>query len=208
MTHGLHALGPASLADCRQRACCSRWCCSSCSARCATTISSAQFNILTFLRYNSMFALIALGMCFVIMTGGIDLSVGSTAAMASVVAALSQPLRAPGRPRGRRRAPGSCVGAAQRPDRDPAEASCPSSPRSPPCWPPAVPALLLGDNQSVSVSYDTGFTDLGQGDLLGFPIPAWIAAVAYVAGLGRARTITGFGRARAGRSAAARRRPG
>jgi len=27
------------------------------------------FNILTFLRYNSIFALIALGMCFVIMTG-------------------------------------------------------------------------------------------------------------------------------------------
>ena len=38
-----------------------------------------------------MFALIALGMCFVIMTGGIDLSVGSTAALASVVAALSRP---------------------------------------------------------------------------------------------------------------------
>ena len=52
------------------------------------------FNILSFLRYNSMFALIALGMCFVIMTGGIDLSVGSTAAMASVVAALLSPLRA------------------------------------------------------------------------------------------------------------------
>ena len=38
-----------------------------------------------------MFALIALGMCFVIMTGGIDLSVGSTAAMASVVSALLSP---------------------------------------------------------------------------------------------------------------------
>ena len=47
--------------------------------------------MLTFLRYNSMFALIALGMCFVIMTGGIDLSVGATAAMASVVAALLSP---------------------------------------------------------------------------------------------------------------------
>ena len=43
------------------------------------------------LRYNSMFALIALGMCFVIMTGGIDLSVGTTAALASVVAALLRP---------------------------------------------------------------------------------------------------------------------
>ena len=42
-----------------------------------------SFNILSFIRYNSMFAFIALGMCFVIMTGGIDLSVGSTAAMSS-----------------------------------------------------------------------------------------------------------------------------
>ena len=57
------------------------------------------FNILTFLRYNSMFALIALGMCFVIMTGGIDLSVGSTAAMSSVIAAYVSPARPAARPR-------------------------------------------------------------------------------------------------------------
>jgi galactofuranose transport system permease protein len=42
--------------------------------------------------------------------------------------------------------------------------------------------LLLAQNQSVSVSYDTNFTWLGQGDLLGFPVPAWIAAAAYVYG--------------------------
>ena len=46
------------------------------------------FNVMSVLRYNSMFALVALGMCFVIMTGGIDLSVGSTAALGSVAAAL------------------------------------------------------------------------------------------------------------------------
>ncbi len=51
----------------------------------------SPYNALTFLRYNSMFALIALGMALVIMTGGIDLSVGGTAAMASVVAALASP---------------------------------------------------------------------------------------------------------------------
>ena len=51
----------------------------------------SQYNALSFLRYNSMFALIALGMALVIMTGGIDLSVGGTAAMASVVAALLSP---------------------------------------------------------------------------------------------------------------------
>jgi ribose/xylose/arabinose/galactoside ABC-type transport system permease subunit len=44
--------------------------------------------VLTVLRYNSMFALVALGMCFVIMSGGIDLSVGTTAALGSVVSAL------------------------------------------------------------------------------------------------------------------------
>src|SRR5208282_6261936 len=49
------------------------------------------FNISTVLRYNSMFALVALGMCFVIMTGGIDLSVGATAALGSVVSALLSP---------------------------------------------------------------------------------------------------------------------
>ena len=39
------------------------------------------FNVLSVLRYNSMFALTGLGMCFVIMTAGIDLSVGTTAAL-------------------------------------------------------------------------------------------------------------------------------
>src|ERR671916_2014971 len=50
-----------------------------------------SYNVLSVLRYNSMFALVALGMCFVIITGGIDLSVGSVAALGSVVAALLSP---------------------------------------------------------------------------------------------------------------------
>ena len=49
------------------------------------------YNISSFLNYNSMFIVIAIGMCFVIMTGGIDLSVGSVAAFASVVAAYLSP---------------------------------------------------------------------------------------------------------------------
>ena len=49
------------------------------------------YNVLSVLRYNSMFALTSLGMCFVIMTAGIDLSVGTTAACASVVSALCRP---------------------------------------------------------------------------------------------------------------------
>src|SRR5690606_29467597 len=53
--------------------------------------------------------------------------------------------------------------------------------------------LLLAGNQSVSVSYDTAFVELGQGDLLGFPVPAWIAAVAYVLG-SIVLNLTVFGR--------------
>ena len=53
--------------------------------------------------------------------------------------------------------------------------------------------LLLAHNQSVSVSYDTDFTWLGQGDLLGFPTPAWIAAAAYVYG-SVVLNFTSFGR--------------
>ena len=45
--------------------------------------------IYSILNFNAQFGLIALGMTFVIMTGGIDLSVGASAAMASVVVALN-----------------------------------------------------------------------------------------------------------------------
>jgi ribose transport system permease protein len=47
----------------------------------------SEFNVTNLLRFNSMIALLALGMTFVIITGGIDLSVGSVAVLASVVAA-------------------------------------------------------------------------------------------------------------------------
>src|SRR5919199_6780463 len=49
------------------------------------------YNVTSFLANNAKFGLIALGMTFVIMTGGIDLSVGAVAALASVVAALVSP---------------------------------------------------------------------------------------------------------------------
>jgi ribose/xylose/arabinose/galactoside ABC-type transport system permease subunit len=138
------------------------------------------FNILTFLRYNAMFALIALGMCFVIMTGGIDLSVGSTAAMASVVSAYFSPHGLlPGL------AAGACAGLAigmlngiliTRLGLLPFIATLVSMLAA------SSAGLLLAGNQSISVSYDSGFTEIGQGDLLGFPIPAWIALFAYVIG--------------------------
>jgi ribose transport system permease protein len=48
-------------------------------------------NLLNVLRQNSMVGLVALGMTFVILTGGIDLSVGSLLAVAGIVAAMLSP---------------------------------------------------------------------------------------------------------------------
>ncbi len=140
----------------------------------------SQYNAITFLRYNSMFALIALGMALVIMTGGIDLSVGGTAAMTSVVAALLSPYHwAAGLFGGL--AAGLAVGLINgivitQLRIQPFIATLASMLAA------YGTGLLLAGNQSVSVSYDTGFTEIGQSDFLGFPIPAWIAIFAYIVG--------------------------
>lgn len=47
------------------------------------------YNVTTVLAYNAMFACVSLGLTFVIVTGGIDLSVGAVAAFASVIAAMA-----------------------------------------------------------------------------------------------------------------------
>lgn len=138
------------------------------------------FNITSVLRYNSMFALVALGMCFVIMTGGIDLSVGSTAALGSVVAALASP-QGVWIGLGAGVGAGLCVGIINailvtRLKIMPFVATLAMMLAA------SGTALLLADNQSVSVSYESGFTTLGQDNFLGFPIPAWIAIAAYIAG--------------------------
>ncbi|MBA3448429.1 MAG: ABC transporter permease [Pseudaminobacter sp.] len=140
----------------------------------------SSFNALSFLRYNSMFALIALGMALVIMTGGIDLSVGATAAMSSVVAALLSPYHwAAGLGGGL--AAGLAVGLVNglvitRLKIQPFIATLAAMLAA------YGTGLLLAGNQSVSVSYDSGFTIIGQDDFLGFPIPAWIALAMYVIG--------------------------
>src|SRR5215210_8287 len=149
------------------------------------------FNVLSVLRYNAMFALVALGMAYVIMTGGIDLSVGSTAALGSVVAALLSPYgAAPGLLGGV--AAGLAVGVVNalvitRLNILPFIATLATMLAASGC------ALLLAGNQSVSVSYESGFTELGQGDFLGFPVPAWIAGIAYVLG-SIALNLTAWGR--------------
>jgi galactofuranose transport system permease protein len=150
-----------------------------------------SFNVLSVLRYNAMFALVALGMCYVIMTGGIDLSVGSTAALGSVVAALLSPYGVlPGLIGGV--AAGLAVGLINavvitRLNILPFIATLATMLGASGC------ALLLADNQTVSVSYESGFVELGQGDFLGFPIPAWIALLVYLAG-SIALNFTAWGR--------------
>jgi ribose/xylose/arabinose/galactoside ABC-type transport system permease subunit len=51
----------------------------------------SSYNLTSFLSYNAMFVLISMGMCLVIITGGIDLSVGTVAALASVTSAWFSP---------------------------------------------------------------------------------------------------------------------
>jgi len=138
------------------------------------------FNVLTVLRYNSMFALVSLGMCFVIMSGGIDLSVGTCAALGSVVSALLSPYGLWAGLLGGMGA-GAAIGilnglAITRLNIPPFISSLAAMLAA------QGTALLLAKNESVSVSYDTTFTVIGQGDFLAFPIPAWIAAIAYLIG--------------------------
>ncbi len=138
------------------------------------------FNISTVLRYNSMFALVALGMCFVIMTGGIDLSVGAVAALGSVVSALASPYG---------EITGLLAGVAAGVVIGLLNAIVIVRLRILPFIATLATmlaangaGLLLAQDQSVSVSYDSGFTDIGQGDFFNFPIPALIAVLAYVIG--------------------------
>lgn len=155
------------------------------------------FNISTVLRYNSMFALVALGMCFVIMTGGIDLSVGSTAALGSVVSAMLSPygmlIGALGGV-----AAGLCVGLLNgfiivRLRILPFIATLAAMLAA------NGSALLLAHDQTVSVSYDGTFVNLGQGDLYNIPVPALVAVLAYVIGsvvlnfTGTGRTVLAIG---------------
>lgn len=51
----------------------------------------STYNLTNFFSYNTIFSLLALGQTFVIMTGGIDISVGSLAALSAVIAARMSP---------------------------------------------------------------------------------------------------------------------
>ncbi|MFL5801480.1 MAG: ABC transporter permease [Roseiflexaceae bacterium] len=138
------------------------------------------YNVSEMLRYNSMFGLIGLGMTFVIMTGGIDLSVGSLVALASVVAALLSPYGA---------LPALIMPVLM-------------------CgliglfsgwviaWlhiPPFITtlamlmatrgvALILANNAFVGVDGSSGFAEINQGGIFGVPVPVVIMIAAYMLG--------------------------
>ncbi len=138
------------------------------------------YNIASVLRFNSMFALVALGMTFVIMSGGIDLSVGSVAAFASVIAALLSPygflpaIFAPV-------LVGLLLGFVNG-------------------WIIAkyniLPflvtlamllgarglALIFSNNRTVAASNAYGFINFGNGDVFSVPIPALIMLLAFIIG--------------------------
>ncbi len=151
----------------------------------------SEYNIESFLRYNSMFALIALGMAFVIMTGGIDLSVGSVVAFSSVIAALVSPY-------GLWPATLAAVLASTalgfingfiitRLNILPFITTLAMMLAA------RGAALTIAKNQSIGASYDSNFITLGQGTWLGFPIPAWIMFAVYSVGV-IVLSYTSFGR--------------
>ncbi len=139
----------------------------------------SAYNISEMLRYNAMFGLIALGMAFVIMTGGIDLSVGKLAAMSSVVAALLSPygvLPAIGVPV----LAGVLVGLIN--------GAIITRLGIPPfivtlamLLATSGVALILANNAYVSVDSSTGFIEVGK-NIGGVPIPVLIMLGAYLVG--------------------------
>lgn len=140
----------------------------------------APYNIFTVLSYNTTFGMIALGMTFVIMTGGIDLSVGAVASLASVVAALVS-----GQGLFVALAAAVLTGIAVGLFNGWVIAWL----RIPPFI--ATLAMLLGahglalvlaKNATISVDTSSNFTSITLGSLFGIPIPVYILVVAYIIG--------------------------
>ena len=149
-------------------------------------------NVSDVLANTSKFALISVGMAFVIMSGGIDLSVGAVAVLASVVAArlseygISAAL-----------AGGIFVGLVVGLFNGVLIARLQLMPFIVTlCSLIAARglALVVSERETVSISYEQGFDAVGQGMFLQLPIPLWIAAGVVLAGAVLLRYAS-FGRA-------------
>jgi len=138
------------------------------------------FNVWELLRNNTYYGLIALGMTFVIMSGGIDLSVSAVAALSSVAAAR---LSEHGVWVGVAGAVGIGLlvglingGVIARFKVQPfivtlaTLVACRGA------------ALNLSDNANVSVEFASGYIDIGQKNIGRVPLPVVIVVVAYVLG--------------------------
>jgi galactofuranose transport system permease protein len=149
------------------------------------------FNIQSLLADDAKYALVALGMTFVIMTGGIDLSVGSVAALGGVVAAqlsgaglLPAMLAALG------------VGAAVGLVNGVLVARFHLAPFLVTLATLLVArglALQLADSRSAVADPASGFQDFGRWSLLGIPVSFWIVLLLFGAGA-LALHATDFGR--------------
>ncbi len=148
-------------------------------------------NIGFLLAGTAKFGLLAIGMAFVIMTGGIDLSVGTVAVLASVVAArLSNDGIAAAA------AGGIAVGLAMGLFNGVVIAKLRLMPFIVTlCTFIAARglALVISGRETVSISYEMGFDQVSEGTLFGVPYPVLIAAVAFLAG-GLVLRSTRFGR--------------
>ena len=138
-------------------------------------------NILSVLATNTAVGLISLGMAFVIMSGGIDLSVGSVLALGSVVAA-----RASGGGILAGLAAGIAAGAAvglfnglviTRLGIQPFIVTLATLLGA------RGLALTLADNRSVDINFDAGFNFLGEGTVAGVTYPVWILVVTFALGV-------------------------
>ncbi|MEO1016204.1 MAG: ABC transporter permease [Pseudomonadota bacterium] len=136
----------------------------------------SAYNLTSFLNYNALFIIIAVGMSFVIMTGGIDLSVGSVAAFTSVCAAYLSPygieVALPGGILA-----GMAIGAVN--------AFVIIVMRVPPFIATLAAmlgakggALVLSGAQTISVDWGSNFTKLGMGNAFGlFP---WTIVIVFI----------------------------
>jgi ribose transport system permease protein len=155
----------------------------------------SAYNASSFFRYNAMFLLIGIGMTFVIVTGGIDLSVGSVAAMSSVLAALASPHGA---------VAGLLAGLAGGLAVGLLNGVLISRLRIEPFiitlgtfLGARGVAQLASGQAAVSVDSGSSFAFLGQGDLLGVPMPMVFLLVALALG-GVLLNSTRFGRSALG----------
>ena len=148
-------------------------------------------NLTSVLASNATIGLISLGMAFVIMTGGIDLSVGSTLALGSVVAAQASDAGIVGG-----MAAGVGAGAAVGLFNGIVITKLGIQPfivTLATLMGARGLALTLADNRSVDVSFESGFTTFGETQFLGLVYPAWILLAAFAIGIVVLR-YTRFGR--------------